>query len=96
MNRLCWSKRIVICSYVVTVLLSLATILGSIFCVQDITAIATLAGLAWAETAASNAFYFWKAKNENRIKLTKQMVDELGDKYGIDAVVSLASIILKD
>lgn len=96
MNHLCWSKRIVICSYAVTILLSLVAILGTFCCAKDTTALTTLAGLAWAETAASNAFYFWKAKNENRIKLTKQMVDELGDKYGIDAVVSLASIILKD
>lgn len=95
-KRLCCSKKIVLTSYVVTALLSLATVLGTFFSANDITPLVTVAGLSWAETAACNAFYFWKAKNENRIKLTQQMVKDLADKYGIDAVANLTNIILRD
>lgn len=95
-SRLCYSKKIVLVSYTVTVLLTLATVAGAFFSPNDITPVATVAGLSWAETAACNAFYFWKAKNENRIKLTQQMVKDLADKYGIDAVANLTNIILRD
>lgn len=95
-KKLCCSKKIVISSYVITILLTAATLAGSFLTTQDMTPVATITGLAWAETTAANAFYFWKAKNENRIKLTNQMVIDLADKYGIDAVVNLAGIVIKD
>lgn len=95
-KRLCCSKKIVVASYAVTILLTLLTAIGAFFSTNDITPVATLAGFAWAETAACNAFYFWKSKNENRIKLTQQMVKDLADKYGIDAVANLTNIILRD
>ena len=95
-RRLCCSKKIVITSYIVTILLTILTVAGAFFSENDITPIATVCGLSWGETAACNAFYFWKAKNENRIKLTQQMVKELADKYGIDAVANLTDIILRD
>lgn len=95
-KRLCCSKKIVLASYIVTALLTLVTVVGAFFSPNDITPVATVAGLSWAETAACNAFYFWKAKNENRIKLTQQMVKDLADKYGIDAVANLTNIILRD
>lgn len=95
-KKLCCSKKIVITSYVITILLTAATLAGSFLTTQDMTPVATITGLAWAETTAANAFYFWKAKNENRIKLTNQMISDLADKYGIDAVVNLAGIVIKD
>ena len=49
-----------------------------------------------AQTAAVTAVYSWKAKAENKIKLTNIMVKELADKYGIEAVVSLLGISLSD
>ena len=95
-RKLCCSKKIVLSSYVITILLTLCTLAGSFLTDRDMSSVATITGLAWAETTASNAFYFWKAKNENRIKLTNQMVDALAEKYGIDAVVSFVGIVLKD
>ena len=95
---LCCSKKIVLASYAVTLLLTLITVLGVFLAPAEInlTPLEVITGLAWAETATSNAFYFWKAKNENRIKLTERMVADLADKYGIDAVVNLASLVIKD
>lgn len=95
-RNLCCSKKIVLASYIATILLTVLTVVGVFFSSNDITPIATVAGLSWAETAACNAFYFWKAKNENRIKLTEKMVNDLADKYGIDAVANLTNIILRD
>ena len=95
-KMLCCSKKIVLASYVLTSILTFATLIGSFCTERDMTAVASVTALAWAETAAANSFYFWKAKNENRIKLTKQMVHDLAQEYGIDAVATLAGIVLKD
>lgn len=93
-KRMCCSKKIIVVSYTVTILLTLLCVYGCLWTDRDMTPLVTLTGLAWAETTAANAFYFWKAKAENRIKLINSMVQSLGDKYGIDAVVQLAEIIL--
>ena len=95
-QKLCCSKKIVLASYTATAVLSLLTAVGAFFCETDITPIATVAGLSWAETAACNAFYFWKAKHENRIKLAERMIKDLADQYGIEAVTNLTNIILRD
>lgn len=93
-KRMCCSKKIIVVSYTVTILLTLLCVYGCLLTGRDMTPLVTLTGLAWAETTSANAFYFWKAKAENRIKLINSMVQSLGDKYGIDAVVQLAEIIL--
>lgn len=95
-KKLCCSKKIILASFVITVLLTLATVLGTFLTNKDMMALATVTGLSWGETSAATAFYYWKAKNENRIKLTLGMVKELADKYGIEAVVSLTGITLRD
>ena len=77
-----------------TVLLTILTVVGVFFVERDVTPLLTVAGLSWGETATATGFYYWKARTENRIKLTTAMVDAWADKYGIEAVASLASIIL--
>ena len=96
LGKLCCSKKIVLTSYIFTALLTLVTILCVFLGNCDPSPLSGITALAWAETTACNAFYFWKAKNENRIKLTEKMVHDLADKYGIDAVVSLVSTIIRD
>lgn len=95
-KRLCCSKKMLVVSYTITIALTVCLLLGAFLSDRDMTPIATITGLAWAEVTASNAFYYWKARSENRIKLTKGMVEEWADKYGIDAVVSLSGITLND
>jgi hypothetical protein len=94
--NLCCSKKIVLASYTTTAVLTLLTVVGAFFSQNDVTPILTVTSLSWGETAACNAFYFWKAKHENRIKLTENMVKELADQYGIEAVANLTNIILRD
>ena len=96
MKQLCCSKKLMVVSWGTTLLLTLLTAVGA-FCVEnDISPLLTVASLSWGETATATAFYYWKARAENRIKLTQAMVEAWADKYGIEAVASLASIILND
>lgn len=55
-----------------------------------------LALASYAEVTACTAFYFWKAKNENREKYTKRMIDKYADKYDIDTALRAAELILKE
>jgi len=95
-TKLCCSKKIILVSYTATLVLTILTALGAFFSNRDITPLVTVTSLSWGETAASTAFYYWKARSENRIKLTKAMVEDWADKYGIEAVATLASIVLND
>ena len=94
--KLCCSKKILLASWSSTIFFAVLTALGAFFSSRDITPLVTIASLSWGETAASTAFYYWKARTENRIKLTKAMVEDWADKYGIEAVATLAGIILND
>lgn len=97
-KKLCCSKKIVVVSYVATGLLTATLVLG-VFLAPVETSLSPLevvTGLAWGETAVASGFYYWKARTENKIKLTKAMVDDWADKYGIDAVANLAGIILSE
>ena len=95
-EKLCCSKKVLLTSWATTILLTLTCLLAFFLTEKDTTPLATVAGLSWGVTAAVTAVYSWKAKAENKIKLTNIMVKELADKYGIEAVVSLLGITLSD
>lgn len=89
--RMEWSKRILIFSYTLLVVL-----LGLSFLVEDKAPMATII-CAWIlECSAATGFYFWKAKNENRSKYALKFVRELADQYGIDATARVLETVLKD
>lgn len=91
MKRMEWSKRILIFSYTLLVLLLIAS-----FLVTDTASIATII-CAWIlECSAATGFYFWKAKNENRSKYAMKFVRELADQYGMDATAQILETVLKD
>jgi len=90
-----FSKKILVANWVATLILTGLVAALSIAQI-DVSELGTIAALSWAELAAANTFYFWKAKNENRIKLTKSMVKEWADAYGIESVTALAEIVLKE
>ena len=95
-QKMCCSKKVLVTSWGTTILLTLTCLLAFFLTAKDTTPLATIAGLSWGVTAAVTAVYSWKAKAENKIKLTNIMVRELADKYGIEAVVSLLGISLSD
>lgn len=95
-KRMETSKKLAYISDAAAIGLSAAVAYGTLCTSQDVSGLASTAGDAWIACGAANAFYFWKAKNENRSKYVMKLVKEWADKYGIDAVARLAEIILKD
>lgn len=90
-----FSKKILITSWCSTIILTTIVIVGS-FLNFNMDAVAVIAALAWAELTAAHGFYYWKAKNENRIKITQQMMKDWARRYGVESVATLAEIILKE
>lgn len=86
-----WSKKILIFSY-----LMLGVFIIIFLAVEDKTAAATVLCGWIIECGGATAFYFWKAKNENRSKYALKFVRELADKYGLDATARIIESVLKD
>lgn len=78
-----------------SVLLCLTVIIGTLMSI-DVSAIAVLAGSSLLTDGAWGGFYFWKSKNENRAKYAQRFVKLFAEKYGIDAAIRVAEIVLKD
>lgn len=90
-----FSKKLVLCSCTLTIVMMCVTAV-SVWLGFDATELGVVTGLCFATSDVCIGFYFWKAKNENRIKLTKQMMIDWADQYGVESVASLAEIILKE
>nr|DAH60768.1 MAG TPA: hypothetical protein [Caudoviricetes sp.] len=90
------SKKLLVASYGAAFLLTAGVAAGSFFSTHDMTALSTLAALAWGEVSVATGFYLWKARAENKIKVAKQMMSEWADKYGIESVVSIIDIVSKE
>lgn len=90
-----FSKRILITNWIATLVLTGLVVVFSFFEI-DCTEVSAMAALSWAALGVDQAFYCWKAKNENRIKLIKTMVKTWADDYGIESVAVLAEIVLKE
>ncbi len=81
------SKIIVLVSYVIGIILTIFTIWGMLKC-YDVSALTVITTAAYAEIAASNAFYFWKAKKENAMKIALAAVKETQTEQ-VDDIVRL-------
>ena len=90
------SKKLVYISDGAAIALSAAVAYGTFYTAQDMSSLASVTGDAWVACAAANAFYYWKAKNENRYKYVIKLIKEWAEKYGIDAVIRIADIVLKE
>lgn len=89
------SKLILLVDFLVAVTLTVLVVVGA-FLELDMSQVSTVA-LAWdGQLAVATGFYYWKARHENRSKGTQQLVRELADQYGIDAVARIAEIIFKE
>ena len=90
-----FSKKLVIILLLLALLLTgLAILFPSVGIPADGLYIVT--PLAWASFDVAAGFYYWKSKNENRSKYTLKFVKQMADKYGIDAALRAAEIVLKD
>lgn len=81
------SKKIIFASYVIGLALTIVTVIGS-FKGYDVSTIGTVALATYAEITASNAFYFWKAKKENTMKIALAAVKETPTEQ-VDDIVKL-------
>ena len=90
-----FSKKIVVGAAIATIIMSIVTVEMMILG-HDATEAGAITALCFAFLDLSIGFYFWKAKNETRIKLIKNMVKEWADAYGIESVAALAEIVLKE
>jgi len=90
-----FSKKMLVLHVILSVLLCLTTILGTLTD-HDATAVAALAGTSLATDGAWGGFYYWKAKNENRAKYAQRFLTRFAEKYGADTALRAAEIVLKD
>ena len=90
-----FSKKLLILQYLVSLALVTVTIIG-VFSGREVTSIAALAGTSILVDGTVSGFYFWKSKNENRSKYVQKFVRQFADKYGIEAAIQIASVVLKD
>ena len=90
-----FSKKLLILQYLVSLALVTVTIIG-VFSGREVTPIAALAGTSILVDGTVSGFYFWKSKNENRSKYVQKFVRQFADKYGIEAAIQIASVVLKD
>lgn len=89
------TKILLAASWTVAILFSALAIVFPICGVYS-DGLQVVAPLAWAEVTAMNAFYIWKAKNENRAKYAQIFIEKLADKYGAEAAALFADTVLKD
>jgi hypothetical protein len=90
-----FSKKLVIILFILALILTVLTI---IFPAVGIPAdgLYIVTPLAWASFDVAAGFYYWKSKNENRSKYTQKFVKQMAEKYGVDAALRAAEIVLKD
>lgn len=86
-KRIETSKKILIVSYASSIALTLIVIIGS-FTGYDTSDITSIASLAWAEVAVSNAFYYKKAAKENVPKVISSMPKEFREQLDINQLLN--------
>lgn len=90
-----FSKRIIILQYLISFALIVVTIYGTLTD-RDVTAVAALAGGSILADGSTTAFYYWKARTENRAKHAQRFVRQFAHEYGIDAAIQLAETVMRD
>lgn len=90
-----FSKKMLLCSWAVTLILTALTVWLSLRTMPT-DAMIIITPLAWTETATATAFYYWKAKNENRAKYAQKFLIDLSEDWGPETALRIAEIVLKD
>lgn len=90
-----FSKKLLYFSWGITLTLTAMLIWFSIKTLP-LDALIVVTPLSWAETSTATAFYYWKAKNENRAKYGHAFLQQFADKWGSDVAVRMVEVVLKD
>lgn len=91
-------KKWGIISWIATIALSSLFIIFIFFGPSgaDTASFATVVGLAWGEVAVYNACYCFKERAENRMKISLSFINQLADKYGLEAITPIIQSIIQE
>ena len=85
------SKKIIVVSYVIGILLTILTVLGIIYG-YDVTPLSIITGAVYAEISVSNAFYYNKAKKENLLKISMGTAKSV-ESEKVDDIVKIVNAL---
>lgn len=77
-----FSKVIVMFSTLMVVMLTLMLFIGSML-EKPMDGFSNVVLASWVELSSINAFYLWKARSENKIKLISAIPEELIQKFEV-------------
>ena len=81
------SKKIILSSYVIAIVLTLLVIIGT-FTSLDVSNLTTITALVWAEVSVSNAYYFKKAAKENVPKVLANFPELYREQIDINQLLN--------
>lgn len=90
-----FSKKLLFFSWTVTLILTAVSVWFSVK-LLPLDALNVITPLAWTETGTATAFYFWKAKNENRAKYAQRFLKDISREWGTETAIRISEIVLKD
>jgi len=90
------TKKWGVLSWGSALLLTGLLVYGTFFTTKEMGTFVIVVSCAWAEVAAYNAVYAWKAKCENRLKITYDFVERMADQYGIENITPILQSIIQD
>lgn len=85
-----FSKIIIFIVGVVTIAVTAFT-LYMVWETKDMTVMAYLIPAIFAETASSTGFYFWKARTENKIRMSKELQEDPLDKELLNVINQISN-----
>ena len=80
MKNYCFSKKMLFADYAILVLMIVTFMVFSVTG-RDTSNCAIVIGAWIAQIAISSGFYYWKAKAENLLKMSMQLLKELPDEW---------------
>jgi len=86
-KRMECSKKIILVSYVIAIVLTIIVIVGT-FMGYEVSNITTITSLVYGEVAVSNAFYFRKSAKENVPKVLGSLPKELWEQIDINQLLN--------
>ena len=90
-----FSKKILYIVGILTTAVVIATFVVMWY-TQNVEPLQVLIPAIFAEAAAGTGFYYWKAKTENKIKITKQLILDVADQHGIENAIEIARVCFHD
>ena len=85
-----------IISHIIVATSLVMTLFASNFGIIDLSPCTVAITASYAELGLHTGFIIVKAKQENKRKSAMKLVEEIANQHGIDSVVQLADIILRD